>query len=217
MGLLCRSLAFLDFWVSEAGGFIIFAFTFFHCLLLPIPQCVCFYFSISCFISLVFFWWVLLLDLVSLRKTVGLRLGSSITGSMHSRIVLDIYLGCKPARVKVFSGLFKHFFPLMYCLPWSCNYTNWERSLEFPRLFWVTAAISVWGISVIDLYNHVFLAGVIVTFLILLILDIYIPWTWLKYLVLYNYIKWKGNPGRGHTLSQDLRMYVASHGPRGFT
>ena len=48
---------------------------------------------------------------------MGLRLGSSITGSMHSRIVLDIYLGCKPARVKVFSGLFKHFFPLMYCLP----------------------------------------------------------------------------------------------------
>ena len=40
---------------------------------------------------------------------MGLRLGSSITGSVHPRTVLDIGLGCKPARVKVFSGLFEHF------------------------------------------------------------------------------------------------------------
>ena len=51
----------------------------------------------------------------------------------------------------------------MYCLPCSCNYTNWERSLEFPRLlFWVTAAISVWGILLLaDKNIYVFFPGAI--------------------------------------------------------
>ena len=122
-------------------SFLFFSFLFFsfvYCLL-PTSQYVRIDFLISCFISFLLFG---LLDLISIWKKVGLRLGSSITGSMHSRTVLDIYLGCRPARVKVFSGLFEHFFPLMYCLACSCNYTNWERSPEFLRLlFWVMAAI----------------------------------------------------------------------------
>ena len=117
------SPCFLCLWLFGPGFarlvvllFLLFCFDYWSLFttfyLLPISQCVCCGFSISCFISLPLlvssFAWSCFNS-----ENGGFGLGSSITGSMHPRIVVDIYLGCNPARVKVFSGLFEHFFPLM--------------------------------------------------------------------------------------------------------